>query len=113
MKRTLKLITAAAVVLAPTLGAMPTAQATPLGCASGFLTLGAGAATSMTGAGVPVALLTAGAGTAAIFDQCEMMPEEGVVMEIPPGAVCVDLNQRDRQVPCPAQARVSPLVMEA
>lgn len=113
MKRTLKFITAAAVVLAPTLGAMPTSQATPLGCAGGYLALGAAGAGSMTGAGTVPSLLGAGAATAVIFDQCGMMPEEGVVMDIPAGATCVEMSNPDNRVPCPGQARVYPGPMTA
>lgn len=81
-----------------------TAQANPLGCSVGFMTLGAATFTNPPAA----ALLTAGAGTAAIFDQCEMMPKEGVVMDIPAGARCVDLHDHNKTVPCPQRARVSP-----
>lgn len=91
-----------------TLTAAP-AQATTLGCAAGFLGLGAAGAAApsavatggLTTVGV---LLGASSATAVIFDQCPML-EEGQVIDIPANATCVSLDTQQR-VACPSRAGV-------
>lgn len=89
-------------VLAPVAitAAVPTAaQATPLGCAGGYLGLATAAAGSAGGVTALPSVLAAGTATAVIFDQCEMMPKEGEVMDIPAGATCVAIDNPDKRMP--------------
>ncbi|MEV5651445.1 hypothetical protein AB0L57_24615 [Nocardia sp. NPDC052254] len=85
-----------------------TAQATPLGCAGGYLGLGAAAASApaaTTGVGAVAVLLGASSATAVIFDQCDML-KDGQVIDIPAGASCYALDNPKKAVACPSQAKV-------
>lgn len=112
MNRIRKAVTASMIVLAGatviSTSTAISAQATPLGCAAGYLALGAaaaGAPAATTGVGAAAVVLGASSATAVIFDQCEMM-KDGQVIDIPAGATCYSIHDRSKRVACPSQARV-------